>query len=43
MNSLGAHEMPGRIPVDDDRFHDRCGLFAIWGHPEAARLTYLGL
>ena len=35
--------MPGRIPVDDDRFHDRCGLFSIWGHPEAARLTYLGL
>ncbi len=35
--------MPGRIAVDDDRFHDRCGLFSIWGHPEAARLTYLGL
>ena len=35
--------MPGRIPVDDDRFHDRCGLFGIWGHPEAARLAYLGL
>jgi amidophosphoribosyltransferase len=29
--------------VDDDRFHDRCGLFGIFGHPEAARLTYLGL
>jgi amidophosphoribosyltransferase len=35
--------MPGRIPVDDDRFHDRCGLFGIFGHPEAAHLTYLGL
>jgi amidophosphoribosyltransferase len=35
--------MAGRIPVDDDRFHDRCGLFGIWGHPEAARLAYLGL
>jgi amidophosphoribosyltransferase len=35
--------MPGRAPVDDDRFHDRCGLFGIWGHPEAARLAYLGL
>ncbi len=36
---------PGRgsVPVDDDRFHDRCGLFGIFGHPEAARLTYLGL
>jgi amidophosphoribosyltransferase len=30
-------------PVDDDRFHDRCGLFGIFGHPEAAHLTYLGL
>src|SRR5688572_25159381 len=29
--------------VDDDRFHDRCGLFGIHGHPEAARLAYLGL
>jgi amidophosphoribosyltransferase len=33
----------GRAAVDDDRFHDKCGLFGIFGHPEAARLTYLGL
>jgi amidophosphoribosyltransferase len=33
----------GRTAVEDDRFHDRCGLFGIFGHPEAARLTYLGL
>jgi amidophosphoribosyltransferase len=32
-----------RAAGDDDRFHDRCGLFGIWGHPEAARLAYLGL
>jgi amidophosphoribosyltransferase len=31
------------IPVDDDRFHDQCGVFGIFGHPEAAHLTYLGL
>ncbi len=24
-------------------FHEECGIFAIVGHPEAARLTYLGL
>ena len=30
-------------PVADDHFHDACGLFGIYGHPEAARLTYLGL
>ncbi len=35
--------MPETVPVDDDRFHDRCGLFGIFGHPEAAHLTYLGL
>jgi amidophosphoribosyltransferase len=26
-----------------DQFHDECGVFAIYGHPEAANLTYLGL
>ncbi len=26
-----------------DRFHDECGVFGILGHPEAARITYLGL
>ena len=31
------------LAVEDDRFHDRCGLFGILGHPEAAHLAYLGL
>jgi amidophosphoribosyltransferase len=35
--------MPGVIPVDDDHFRDQCGLFGIFGHPEASRLAYLGL
>ena len=26
-----------------DKFHDECGVFGIYGHPEAARLGYLGL
>ena len=26
-----------------DKFHDECGVFGIYGHPDAARLTYLGL
>ena len=37
---------PGRLrlaAIDDDHFHDRCALFGIFGHPEAAHLTYLGL
>src|SRR5256714_5049457 len=28
---------------DDDRFHDECGLFGVWNHPEAGNVTYLGL
>ena len=27
----------------DDHLHDHCGVFAVYGHPEAAKLTYLGL
>ena len=26
-----------------DKFRDECGIFGIFGHPEAANLTYLGL
>ncbi|MBD0327489.1 MAG: class II glutamine amidotransferase, partial [Pyrinomonadaceae bacterium] len=26
-----------------DKFRDECGVFGIYNHPEAARLTYLGL
>jgi amidophosphoribosyltransferase len=29
--------------LEDDHFHDQCGLFGIFGHLEAAHLTYLGL
>ena len=29
-------------PTDDDKFHDECGVFGIYGQPEAANLTYLG-
>ena len=28
---------------DDDKFREECGVFGIFGHPEAANLTYLGL
>ena len=27
----------------DDRFHDECGLFGVWNHPEAGNVAYLGL
>ena len=26
-----------------DKFHEECGVFAIYGYPEASNLTYLGL
>ena len=31
------------IQIADDHFHDHCGVFGVFGHPEAAKLTYLGL
>ena len=31
------------IQVLDDHFHDECGVFGIFGHPESAKLAYLGL
>jgi amidophosphoribosyltransferase len=33
----------GTWPDGRDRFHDECGVFGIWNHPEAANVTYLGL
>ncbi len=37
-----------RLPVlsslpTDDKFHDECGVFGVFGHPEAANLSYLGI
>lgn len=29
--------------IDDDHFHDECGVFAIVGNPEASNIAYLGL
>ncbi len=31
------------VSLRDDKFHDHCGVFGVYGHPEAAKLTYLGL
>ena len=31
------------IELDDDKFHDECGLFGIWNHAEASNVVYLGL
>ena len=29
--------------MSSDKFHDECGVVAVYGHPEASNLTYLGL
>ncbi len=34
---------PRMGPFKKDRFNDECGVFGIYGHPEAANLAYLGL
>ena len=33
----------GTFELEDDHFHDECGVFGIFGHSEAANMTYLGL
>jgi amidophosphoribosyltransferase len=33
----------GSEVLEDDHFHDQCGVFGIFGHPEAANITYLGM
>ena len=36
----------GQLPyasLPADKFHDECGVFGVYGHPEASNLTYLGL
>jgi amidophosphoribosyltransferase len=29
--------------MDDEKFHDECAVIGVYGHPEAAKLAYLGL
>lgn len=29
--------------MDEDKFHDECAVVGVYGHPEAAKLVYLGL
>jgi amidophosphoribosyltransferase len=31
------------IDIEDDKLREECGVFGIYGHAEASRLTYLGL
>lgn len=35
--------MKGYWTMDAEKFHDQCAVVGVYGHPEAAKLTYLGL
>ena len=39
MSRLGGDRVTGLFP----EMHEECGIFGVYGHPEAANLTYLGL
>jgi amidophosphoribosyltransferase len=36
-------EMTQKLAYADDHFYDECGVFGVFGHEEASKLTYLGL
>ncbi len=42
-NSLSDGQPPNIFDPDDDRLHEECGVFGVFGNPEAAALTALGL
>ena len=42
-NALERLLTSSTMNIRADKFHDECGVVAIYGHPEAANLAYLGL
>ncbi len=32
-----------KLALDDDKLHEECGVFGVFGHPDASALTVLGL
>ncbi len=40
---MTKRELPATNPFDDDKLHEECGIFGIYGHADAAALTALGL
>jgi amidophosphoribosyltransferase len=40
---LWSRESARERDLEDDHFHDQCGVFGIYGHGEASNITYLGL
>jgi amidophosphoribosyltransferase len=42
-NATLVGDTDGRLRYGDDRLREECGVFAVFGHPDAAALTALGL
>lgn len=42
MTQSSIQDIPGS-PFDDDKLHEECGVFGIYGHEEAGALAALGL
>jgi amidophosphoribosyltransferase len=40
---MSSHAENSAALTAPDKFRDECGVFGIFGHADAARLTYLGL
>ncbi|MCF8495612.1 MAG: amidophosphoribosyltransferase [Alphaproteobacteria bacterium] len=43
MKPLEKETLHKETPWDDDKFHEECGVFGVFGHEDAAALTALGL
>jgi amidophosphoribosyltransferase len=43
MDGMSSRRYESAVHVDDDHFHDQCGVFGVFGAEEASNLTYLGL
>jgi amidophosphoribosyltransferase len=43
MNGMTETRSDAGLDLDDDRLREECGVFGIFGHPDAAAITALGL
>src|ERR1700726_2648098 len=39
----GFRDQDRGMPLDTDHFHEECGVFGVYGHPDAAALAALGM
>ena len=40
---MNVLDIPSNIDFKSDKPHDHCGVFGIFGHPQAAQVTYYGI